>query len=119
MLKTMKFLRTVWGLALLVTGIAAVPLWGQAVASAEIAGAVTDPSGAAVANAAVTATQTETNVVRSTVSGVNGSYVMPNLPIGPYTLEVTANGFTTYVRKGIILSVGTTSPFRSRYQSGR
>ncbi len=106
MLKTMKFLRTVWGLALLVTGIAAVPLWGQAVASAEIAGAVTDPSGAAVANAAVTATQTETNVVRSTVSGVNGSYVMPNLPIGPYTLEVTANGFTTYVRKGIILSVG-------------
>ncbi len=75
-------------------------------ASAEISGEITDPSGSAVANASVTATQAETNVIRSTVSGVNGSYVMPNLPIGPYTLSVTANGFATYVQKGIVLSVG-------------
>src|ERR1700722_2117281 len=104
--KTLKFLGNAWRLGLLVAGTAAMPLWGQAVASAEISGAVTDPSGSAVPNATVTATQTETNLVRSAVSGANVSYVMPNLPIGPYTMEVTASGFATYVQKGIVLSVG-------------
>ncbi|MGP8244541.1 MAG: carboxypeptidase regulatory-like domain-containing protein [Bryobacteraceae bacterium] len=102
----MRFLRNVCGLGLLATLAAAVPLWGQAVASAEISGEITDPSGSVVPNATVTATQTETNVVRSTVSGVNGSYVMPDLPVGPYTIEVTAKGFAAYVQKGIVLSVG-------------
>ncbi len=67
MRKTMKFWGRVWGLGLLLSGTAAVPLWGQAVANAQISGEVTDPGGLGVANATVTATQTETNVVLSTV----------------------------------------------------
>ena len=56
--------------------------------------------------ATVTATQTETHLVRSAVSDAGGGYVMPNLPIGPYLLEVTASGFASYSQRGIVLSVG-------------
>src|SRR5436305_10430652 len=81
-------------------------LWAQAVNSAEIAGVVTDSSGAAVPNATIRATQTETQLTRTSISGINGAYVLPNLPIGPYTLEVTAAGFANFLQKGILLSVG-------------
>jgi hypothetical protein len=97
---------TVWAMGLLLAGSTADPLWGQAVASAEISGAITDPSGLSISNAVVRATQTETHAVRSAVSDANGSYIMPNVPVGPYTLEVVAAGFSTYVQRGIVLSVG-------------
>src|SRR5207247_9845846 len=37
-----------------------------------------------------------------------GSYAMPNLPTGPYRLEVALQGFRTYVQTGIVLQVGAT-----------
>jgi len=80
-------------------------LWGQAVANAEIAGVISDQSGAAVPMAAVTATQMNTGLIRKTVSGPNGNYVLTNLPVGSYQLEVSASGFETYVRKNIDLQV--------------
>jgi hypothetical protein len=83
----------------------AAPLWGQAVASAQISGLVADPSGAAVPNAKIIATQTETGLVRTTLGGPDGTYVLPNLPVGPYKLEVQASGFETYVQTGIRLQV--------------
>src|SRR5262249_53799929 len=89
-----------------VIGISEVRLNAQAVAGAQIAGIVTDPAGAAVPGAQLTATQTETNTSYSAVSGVNGAYVMPYLPVGPYRLEVSASGFAKYVQTGILLSVG-------------
>jgi hypothetical protein len=81
------------------------PLWGQAVANAQIQGLVTDPSGAVVPNARVTARQTNTGFVRTTVTGTGGTYVLPNLPVGPYNLEVQAGGFQAYVQTGIVLEV--------------
>jgi len=88
---------------LLATGT--VQLWGQAVASAQISGLVADPSGAAVPSAKITATQTETGLVRTTLSGRDGTYVLPGLPVGPYKLEVQVSGFETYVQTGIHLEV--------------
>lgn len=81
------------------------PLRGQAVANAQIQGLITDPSGAVVPNARVTATQTNTGFVRRTVTGANGTYVLPNLPVGPYELDVQAGGFEAYVQTGIVLEV--------------
>lgn len=95
-----------FGLALTLLGTWTAPLWGQAVAGAQIAGVITDPSGAAVVGAQLTATQTETNALHTAVTGANGTYVMANLPVGPYRLEVTASGFTKYLQTGIFLSVG-------------
>ena len=64
-------------------------------------------SGAAVPGAEVKATQTATGAVRTTVTATDGNYVLPNLPTGPYTVEVTKQGFDKYVQTGITLQVAT------------
>ena len=53
------------------------------------------------------ATQTATSFTRTVNSGADGTYVLSNLPIGPYRLEVSAKGFNTYVQTGIVLQVAT------------
>jgi hypothetical protein len=82
------------------------PLHAQAVSSAAIHGVVTDPSGATIAAAQIKATQSETGQARTTLSNTDGSYVLPNLPVGPYSLEVSSPAFGSYVQSGIILQVG-------------
>ena len=83
---------------------ASAALWGQ-VSTSQIKGTVKDASGAAVPGAAIKATQTATAAVRTVVSEADGGYVLPNLPIGPYTLEVTKDGFSTFLQSGIVLQV--------------
>ena len=80
--------------------------FAQAVANAEIHGSVADSSGAAIVGAQIRAIQTDTGQVRTTVSANDGSYVLPNLPIGAYRLEVSAAAFNSYVQSGITLQVG-------------
>lgn len=74
-------------------------------AVAQIAGTVSDPSGAMVAGAQVKASQNNTGYTRTAVTGPEGVYVLPNLPIGPYDLQVSVSGFQSYSQKGIILEV--------------
>src|SRR5438094_365840 len=69
-------------------------------------GFVADESGGALPGAEVTATHVATGAVRFVVTGARGEYVLPNLPVGAYTLDVKLQGFTTYEQKGITLSVG-------------
>ena len=76
-------------------------LWAQA--TAQISGIVQDQSGAVLPGAEITATQTETGVSRMTISNETGSYVLANLPLGPYKLEVGLPGFRTFVQTGIVL----------------
>src|ERR1700730_3075333 len=87
--------------ALLFTSVA---MWAQ---TAQINGIVKDSSGLAIPGAAIKATQTATGVVRTTTSGTDGGYVLPNLPIGPYLVEVTKEGFSKYAQTGIVLQVDT------------
>ena len=77
----------------------------QGTTLAQVSGNVTDPTGAAIVGAEVSMTQTDTNLVRTTRSSASGSYLLPNLPIGPYKLEVKAQGFKTFVQEGIVLAV--------------
>jgi outer membrane receptor protein involved in Fe transport len=72
-----------------------------------INGQVTDPQGAAVAGAQVTATSQATGQSRSTQSGPDGTFAITSLPAGVYDLKVEAKGFGTAVQKGIGLQVGT------------
>ena len=76
-------------------------------ATSQISGTVTDASGAVIADAQITATQTDTGVTRSVTSDANGVYVLPGLPLGPYRMEVKKEGFTTFVQTGVVLQVGT------------
>ena len=76
-------------------------------ATSQISGTVKDASGAVVAGAAITVTQTDTGVTRSATSDASGVYVLPSLPLGPYRLEVKKEGFTAYVQTGIVLQVAS------------
>lgn len=70
---------------------------------------MTDESGAVLPGVTVTVTQTDTGFTRSVVTDGNGSYVMPNVPTGPYRLEVSLQGFRTYAQTGIVLHAGRAS----------
>jgi hypothetical protein len=83
--------------------ISCAALWAQS--TAQINGTVRDASGLAVPGATVKATQTATGVARTVTSGADGGYVLSNLPVGPYLLEVTKEGFTKYAQSGIVLQV--------------
>jgi hypothetical protein len=92
---------------LLVSAMSLGVTWAQSQNTAQIEGIVQDASGSAVPGAQVKATQTDTGVSRIVNTETDGGYVLPNLPIGPYRLEVTKPGFSTYVQTGIILQVAT------------
>src|SRR5438876_9879433 len=79
----------------------------QAVSTSQINGTVQDASGAVLPGAEIAATQTDTGAVRKTISNETGAYVLPNLPVGPYKLEVSLPGFRTFVQSGIILQVNS------------
>lgn len=85
----------------------AAALWAQAVSTSQVSGVVQDPTGAVVPGAQVKLLQTETGSVRVVTTGPDGSYLFPSLAIGPYRMEVSKEGFTTYVQSGIVLNVNT------------
>jgi hypothetical protein len=72
---------------------------------AGIRGAVTDPSGATVPSAVVTATNTDTGIQTKTTSGPDGSYVFPQLQIGTYRVTAAGPGFKTFQTSPFVLTV--------------
>jgi len=80
----------------------------QGNSTAELNGRVTDTSGGVLPGATVSVTQTATGLNRTAVSDESGAYLLSNLPPGPYRLEVSLQGFKTYVQTGITLTVGAT-----------
>src|SRR5438094_3879663 len=98
--------RIVIGLAVvLLTCLLTTTVFGQA--TAQISGTVKDQSGAVLPGVEVTATQTDTGIVRTAVTNETGSYVLPNLAVGPFRLEAALPGFRTYVQTGIVLQVNS------------
>src|SRR5262245_61182504 len=86
---------------LMLTACTCANLWAQA--TAQISGTVRDQSGAVLPGVEVTATQTETGISRSAVSNETGTYILPNLALGPYKLEASLPGFRTFVQTGMVL----------------
>jgi len=72
-----------------------------------ILGTVTDPSGAVVAGAKVTVKNTGTGLERASETSGDGSYSIPELPIGTYNVTVTQSGFQTFVATGVTVDVAT------------
>jgi hypothetical protein len=85
--------------------LSCVSLFAQA--TSQIQGVVRDATGSAVPGAEVKSTQTDTCTVRTATTASDGGYVLSNLAIGPYRLEVGKAGFATYVQTGIVLQVNT------------
>jgi len=72
-----------------------------------ILGTVTDPSGAVVAGATVKVRNVATGLERTTATSADGSYAVPELPIGTYSVVVTQAGFQTFVVTGVGVDVAT------------
>jgi hypothetical protein len=91
---------------LLLTATSAFP---QAAAiNGQIVGTVTDPSGAPIPDAKVTATNTGTAFSQSTTTETSGLYRFSVLPLGRYDVRVSAPGFAPVRQTGIELSAGAT-----------
>jgi len=75
--------------------------------TSQINGTVRDATGSVMPGAAIKATQTATGAVRTATSGTDGGYAIPNLPTGPYLVEVTKEGFSRFVQTGIVLEVAS------------
>jgi hypothetical protein len=104
---------------LLVVGLSAVlPAWGQDV-TASIVGTVTDPSGAPIKDAAVTATNTERGTVYTTRTSEVGSYNVLRVPLGNYSLKISAPGFQTVVYPPFALQLNQTALINVEMKVGK
>jgi hypothetical protein len=101
-------------LAIVLTG---VNVFAQQI-TGSIRGTVTDPSGAVVEGAAVSARQAETGLMRSTTTDHGGAYVLLELPVGHYQVQVEAKTFHKYVQQGITLNVNETATVPVRLTVG-
>ncbi len=97
--------------------LSSVPGWTQA--TGQINGTVTDVTGALIPGVEVTATQTDTGIARTTISNETGSYILPNLALGPYRVEASLPGFQTFVQTGITLQVNSSVLVNATMQVGQ
>src|SRR5437879_137435 len=90
-------------LVLLISVVTCDDVWAQA--TAQISGTARDQSGAVLPGVEITVTQTATGTARNALTNETGSFVLPNLPIGPYRLEASLPGFRSFAQTGIVLQV--------------
>jgi hypothetical protein len=74
-------------------------------ATALLTGTIKDPTGAVISGAKVTLKSSDTNLARTASSNKDGDFLFTLIPIGTYEVQVEQEGFSKYVRKGIILEV--------------
>src|SRR5438270_431720 len=104
MLKKVAF--SPWMLPLLILVFAATAF---AQTTASIQGTVTDQSGAAVVGAKVMVKNPALGIERTTQTNSTGSYEVPALPPGVYSVQVQMNGFETQLAKNLVLEVSKNS----------
>ena len=94
--------------SLIISALTVSAVWAQSEAGAgTVNGTVTDPTGAAVADARVTATNKATGLVRESTTTTAGVYSFVRLPAGVYDVRFEFKGFKTATRPGVPVNVGT------------
>jgi outer membrane receptor protein involved in Fe transport len=86
--------------------------------TAVVSGEVTDPSGAKVAGAKVTATHIQTNISRSVNTDEDGRFLISELAPGNYEITIEQTGFNKELRRGIVLTVGRDAVVNSTLKVG-
>src|SRR5260370_14456559 len=84
-----------------------------------ILGTVTDPSGAVVAGATVKVRNLGTGLERTTATSADGSYAVPELPIGTYSVTVTQPGFQTAITNNVEVNVATDRRVDAQLKTGQ
>src|SRR5438477_7723347 len=98
--------------------LGSLPLSAKEITAA-IVGTVTDPSGAPISGASVTATDTERGIVWTAKTNDAGVYNLPRIPVGNYTLKVSAPGFQTAVHPPFTLVLNQTAPIDVQMKMGK
>ncbi len=83
-----------------------------------LAGNITDPTGAVIPGAQITATNTTTGGSLNTVSTSAGSYRFPEMPLGTYNVSVSAPGFSKQVQQGVVVTIANTTSLSVTLQAG-
>jgi outer membrane receptor protein involved in Fe transport len=83
-----------------------------------IRGTIVDPNGAPVTAATVSATQDETGLIRTATPDRQGNYVLLELPIGHYQLQVQSQTFEKYLQQGITLNLNQVATVNVRLRVG-
>ena len=96
---------------------AAVIIGAQA--TAQINGTVRDQTGAVLPGVEIKVTQTDTSVVRNTITDETGSYILPNLATGPYRFEAILPGFRTFLQTGIVLNLNANPTINAVMEVGQ
>jgi hypothetical protein len=101
----LRFAFSVFASLLLLVGFCGA-VYGQSQVYGAINGVVTDPNGAVVPDATVTATNEATNAAATAKSDSAGAYIISNLQPGAYDVESTVEGFSPYKQTGVKVEVG-------------
>ncbi len=101
----------------LLIALVSTPAWTQAL-FATLTGVVSDPSGAVVASAKITLRNTESGDTRDTVADNQGYYTFSSVPVGTYTVVVTAPGFSTFKEDQVSLGGGEKKNVNASLQVG-
>jgi hypothetical protein len=105
-------------LLLVVCASSALSAWAQSTSTGTVAGSVTDPSGAVVAGASVTLTDTTTNIARPTTTNATGRYIYVDVNPGVYTIAATKAGFETTKTENQEVKVGASLTINLSLQVG-
>src|SRR5260370_10330347 len=89
------------------------------VQNGQFAGVVTDPTGAAIANAKVTVSNPSQNFTDTTATNQSGLYNLKELPVGTYKITVEAPGFKTVSNIGVSVNAGTVVHLDLKMQVGQ
>ena len=111
--------RLVKCLSLLFLLVLFVPLTARAqVLYGSLVGTVTDPNGAAVANAKVEATNLATGAVTTSATDDRGNYAIHDLQVGPYKVSIAGASFKTTLKEGVQIEANKTYRFDSQLEVG-
>lgn len=113
-MKSNVFYRAVAILALstlagLIPGVAGLGAHAQGIITGGIVGSVTDPTGAVIPNASITFTNDGTGTSMQVKTNSQGGYVFSDVPLGIYTVTISAGGFSTSTVKHVQVVAGQPS----------
>src|SRR5579864_8950804 len=84
-----------------------------------ILGTVTDPSNAVISGAKVTIKNMDTGLTRTSETSANGTYSVPELPIGRYSVTVSQSGFQSFAANDVVVTVATERRVDAQLKAGQ
>jgi hypothetical protein len=99
-------------LAIGLAALAAGPAFAQGTATSSISGVVVDSEGGFVPGATVAVKNESTATEYTTVTSANGTFTVPAVNVGTYTVTVSLHGFKTAVAKGVVVTAGVPGTVR-------